>query len=306
MSQAWLNENWIDSSAGAISIRDSGFLHAAGIFTTLRASSGSPLFLDRHLNRLRHSGQALSIPIIYEDARLSAAIRELLSRNSLSEARLRITVTRGAADASQESFSPTVLMTAHALTSYPAEHYDRGITVLLLDEQKLNPYDIQAGHKTLNYLSRLAGLRSAASRSAGEALWFNVHNFLQSGSISNVLIVKNGRILTPPTPDEIAEPSVQNRMPYSRSALLPGITRGVVLELARQNGIEVELAAIDVNQLLDADEVFLTNSIMQVMPVCRVERSVIGNDRPGPITRRLAEWYRDTMQRQIDPPKGGG
>lgn len=303
MSQAWLNGKWIDSSADAISIRDSGFLHAAGIFTTLRASAGVPLFLDRHLNRLRQSGQALSIPVTYDDAQLSASIRELLSRNSLSEARLRITATRGAADTAQESFSPSVLITANPLTSYPTEYYERGITVLLLDEQKLNPYDIQAGHKTLNYLSRLAGLRSAAARSAGEALWFNVHNYLQSGSISNVLIVKDGRLLTSPTPDEIAEPSVQDRMPYSRSALLPGITRGMVLELARQNGIEVELAAIDVNQLLDADEVFLTNSIMQVMPVCRVERSIIGNDQPGPITRRLAEWYRDAIRHHVAQPK---
>lgn len=297
MSYVWLNGNWVDESAGAISIRDSGFLHAAGIFTTLRSAGGVPLFLDRHLSRLRDSCQKLSIPHPFEDDQLTVAVREIMDRNSLPEARLRITITRGVPDA--ESFAPTVLITATALTAYPAESYERGITVLLLDEQKLNPYDFQAGHKTLNYLSRLAGLRSAASRSAGEALWFNVHNYLQSGSISNVLIVKDGKVLTPPTPHEIAEPAIQERMAYPRSAVLPGITRAVVLELARQNGIEVELSAISVNQLLDADEVFLTNSIMGVMPVCRIERSVIGDDRPGSVTRKLAQMYRLEMDRQI-------
>lgn len=301
MPYAWLNGNWIEDSAAAISIRDSGFLHAAGMFTTLRAKGGVPLFLDRHLSRLRDSGKHLSIPIPHEDDQLTAAVREVLARNSLSEARLRITVTRGVPEVEQQSLKPTALITANALTAHPKESYEHGITVLLLDEQKLNPYDLQAGHKTLDYLSRMAGLRSAAARSAGEALWFNVHNYLQSGSISNVMIVKNDRILTPPTPNEIAEPTLQERMPYPRSAVLPGITRGVVLELARKNGIGVELAAINVTQLLDADEVFLTNSIMGVMPVCRIERSVIGDDRPGDLTVKLAEGYQLEIDSQLKP-----
>lgn len=301
MPYVWLNGNWVEESDAAISVRDSGFLHAAGLFTTLRASEGVPLFLDRHLSRLRDSGRHLSIPIPYEDDQLIAAAVEILERNSLSEARMRITLTRGVPEMEQQTLKPTALITANALTEHPKESYERGLTVLLLDEQKLNPYDLQAGHKTLDYLSRMAGLRSAASRSAGEALWFNVHNYLQSGSISNVLIVKNGGILTPPTPQEIAEPEVRERMPYPRSAVLPGITRGVVLELARNNGIEVQLAAINVNQLLDADEVFLTNSIMGVMPVCRIERGVIGDDRPGAVTKKLAECYRLKVDQQLKP-----
>ncbi|MCC6423088.1 MAG: aminotransferase class IV [Phycisphaerales bacterium] len=299
MSYVWLNGNFVEESAGAISVRDSGFLHAAGVFTTLRSVRGVPLFLDRHLSRLRESCHSLSIPLVHDDEQLTKATRELLERNSLSDARLRITITRGVP--ADDSFTPTALITAAELTTHPQESYERGITVLLMDEQKLNPFDFQAGHKTLNYLSRLASLRSAATRSAGEALWFNVHNYLQSGSISNVLIVKAGKILTPPTPREIADPAIQERMPYPRSAVLPGITRAVVLELAKNIGIEVELSAISVNQLLDADEVFLTNSIMQVLPVCRIERSVIADDRPGPVTRKLAEVYRQEVELLLKP-----
>jgi branched-chain amino acid aminotransferase len=192
---------------------------------------------------------------------------------------------------------PNIFITATELEPYPADFYQRGMTVVALDEQKLNPYDIQAGHKTLNYFSRLAALREANRRGGGEALWFNVHNYLQSGSISNVFLVKSGAILTPPTPIEMRDAKLREAMPYPKSAVLPGITRGSVLQLARQAGIEVKLTAIDINMLLDADEVFLTNSIMQIMPVCRVERRAIGNEQPGEITVALSQALTTSIQR---------
>ena len=165
------------------------------------------------------------------------------------------------------------------------------MTVILLDEQKLNPYDVQAGHKTLNYLSRFAALREASRRAAGEALWFNVHNYLQSGSVSNVFAVKNGAVVTPPTPAEMHDRAVAAAVSYPRSAVLPGVTRSVVLDLAREGDVPVRLGSVDVNELLDADELFLTNSAMGVMPVCRIERKAVGNDRPGPVTTKLARRY---------------
>ena len=168
---------------------------------------------------------------------------------------------------------------------------------MLLDEQKLNPYDPAAGHKTLNYFSRLAALREANRRGAGEALWFSVHNYLESGSITNVFVVKDGVLATPPTADDLHDAAVASKVPYPRSCVLPGVTRSVVLELARETGIETRVGSIDVNQLLAADEVFLTNSVMGVMPVCRLERKAVGNDRPGPVTRKLADSYADLAAR---------
>jgi branched-chain amino acid aminotransferase len=148
---------------------------------------------------------------------------------------------------------------------------------------------VQAGHKTLNYFSRLTALREANSRGAGEAMWFNVHNYLESGSISNVFIVNAGEILTPPTAAELKDPAIASAVPYAASCVLPGITRATVIELAKQENIPLRPAALTINDLLAADEVFITNSIMQIMPVCRIERSSIGHDRIGPITRRLSE-----------------
>jgi branched-chain amino acid aminotransferase len=294
VAEIWLNGNFVDESLATVSVRDTGLLHAAGVFTTMRSTNGRVFRLDQHLKRVRESCEALFIPLQFNDATLSNATIELLQRNHLSDARLRLTVTRGMAKEDPlhgTHLEPTVFLTATQFESYPAEYYQRGMTVILLDEQKLNPYDVQAGHKTLNYFSRLSALRAANQRRGGEALWFNVHNYLQSGSISNVFIVKNGKLLTPPTQREMQRQSVRNATPYPKSNVLPGVMRGAIIDFAREADIDVQLSAIDVQTLLEADEVFVTNSIMGVMPVCRIERKVIGEDKPGPITRQLSERY---------------
>ncbi len=292
MASLWLNGSFIEEDEAHVSIRDTGLLHAAGVFTTLRAYGGKAFRIAQHLHRLRQSCEALAVVLPYSDEQLATAIRELLEQNELRDARLRLTVTRGASIADAENgirLEPNVFLTAVELQPYPDELYTRGMTVIVLDDQKLNPYDIQAGHKTLNYFSRLAALRDAHLRGAGEALWFNVHNYLQSGSTGNIFLVKDGALITPPTSADLLEASIAQQTPYPKSAVLPGIIRQCVIELAAQMIIPVHVRGIDIVQLLDADEVFLTNSIMQVMPVCRIERKAIGNDRPGTITLRLID-----------------
>jgi branched-chain amino acid aminotransferase len=294
MPTAWINGNFVDEDDASVSIRDTGLLHAAGVFTTMRSYGGKVFRLDLHLARLRKSCEALFIPLQYRDEQLTAAVDEILQRNSLSDARLRLTVTRGAAEQDPihgMKLSPTCFLTATELQPYPREYYERGMTALLLDEQKLNPYDMQAGHKTLNYFSRLAGLRAANQRGAGEALWFNVHNFLQSGSVSNVFIVRAGVLITPPTPEDLRGAKLAATVPYPKSNVLAGVVRQTILDIAEREGITIEIGAIDVNRVLGADEVFLTNSIMGVMPVCRLERKVIGADKPGEVTTKFAERY---------------
>jgi len=300
MPIVWLNGAFVDEAEATVSLRDTGLLHAAGVFTTMRANGGHVFRVDAHLRRLRASCEALFIPLLPKDDALIAAVDELLRRNELGDARLRLTVTRGMAEQDPIHglrLTPTVFLTAAPLEPYPAEYYAKGLTVVLLDDQKLNPYDVQSGHKTLNYLSRLAALRSANQRGAGEALWFNVHNFLQSGSISNVFVVKDGTLITPPTNIELRDADVAKSIAYPKSDVLPGVTRAAVMELARDANLPVKLAAITVNELLEADELFLTNSIMQVMPVCRIERKPIGDEKPGPVTRQLMASLDELVRR---------
>src|SRR5687768_43102 len=256
MPVVWLNGSVIDEESAAVSVRDTGLLHAAGVFTTMRSYGGKVFRFEQHLRRLRDSCEALFIPLQHKDEVLTRAASEVLERNNLSDARLRLTVTRGLARQDPLRglrLEPTTFLTATDLEPYPQEYNQRGLTIILNDEQKLNPYDLQAGHKTLNYFSRLAALREANRRGAGEALWFDVHNYLQSGSISNAFVVKDGRLLTPPTPQEIRDKAAATQPPHSRSATLPGVTRAVVMELAAKGGIEAQPAALTVNDVLDAD-----------------------------------------------------
>src|SRR5687767_5180811 len=173
----WLNGTFVEESDASVPLRDTGLLHGAGVFTTMRSYNGRVFRLDQHLSRLRDSCEALFIPLQHKDDVLRDAAAELLKRNHLADARLRLTVTRGSAQADPlhgTHFQPNGFLTASAVEPYPTHFYERGLTVIVLDEQKLNPFDLQAGHKTLNYLSRLAALREANRRGAGEALWFNI------------------------------------------------------------------------------------------------------------------------------------
>src|SRR5688500_15613004 len=164
MPTVWLNGSFIDEAQASVSLRDTGLLHAAGVFTTMRSYGGRVFRLQQHLRRVRESCEALFVPLQHKDDDLAAAAEELLRRNDLLDARLRLTVTRGAARQDPLHglrLEPAAFITAAQVEPYPAEYYERGLTVMLLDEQKLNPFDIQAGHKTLNYFSRLAALRDA-------------------------------------------------------------------------------------------------------------------------------------------------
>lgn len=292
MPSCWINGQFLDENEAQVAIDDAGLLHGAGLFTTMRARGGGVERLDAHLRRLRASCDALFVPLKVDDAALTEAANALLEKNELSDARMRLTVTRGSTTRDPlhgEVFNATTFITAAPLVDYPAQLYERGLTVVLESDNKLNPYDMQAGHKTLDYFGRFAALRSATKRSAGEALWFNVHNFLQSGSISNVFITEeqDGRavLLTPPTNEDLQDEAVRRSCPYPKSNVLPGVTRAAVVEQAKAENIPVQRLPIDINRLLGAREVFLTNSIMGVMPVTRIEQSTVGDGQPGELTR---------------------
>ncbi|MGA3067500.1 MAG: aminotransferase class IV [Tepidisphaeraceae bacterium] len=294
MSQVWINGTFLEEEDAHVSLRDTGLLHAAGVFTTMRSAAAKVFHLAHHLQRLRQSCEALFIPLQYDDETITSAVHQLLQRNHLAQARLRLTVTRGSARQDPLHglrLEPAVFLTATPLEPYPEDFYQRGMTAIALDEQKANPYDAQAGHKTLNYFSRLAALRAANSRGAGEAIWFNVHNFVESGSISNIFLVKNEKLLTPPTNLDLRDPSIADQTPYAKAVALPGITRSAVLDLAKISQIEIQIRGLTINDLLEADEAFLTNSIMRIMPLCRVERRALGDDKPGKITQSLSAAY---------------
>ncbi|GMV96746.1 MAG: 4-amino-4-deoxychorismate lyase [Phycisphaerae bacterium] len=268
-----LNGELIDVSAARVSVTNPAFQHGVGLFETLRAYGGRPFLLERHIERMRNSARQLDMPIDAVFDSIPAAIEGLLEANGLRDARIRFTATPpGAADVHAR---PTLLVMAQELTGYPPELYERGMTVWPAEPYRQSAQDPLAGHKTTCYYGRLVVLREAQARHCGEALWMTPAGHLAEGCISNVFLVKNGRLRTPP----------------ANTPILPGVTRAVVLELARAAGIEADEAPCTIDDLLAADEVFLTNSAMEVMPVTRVERRAIANERAGPVTLRLRDDY---------------
>ncbi|MCP4245909.1 MAG: hypothetical protein GY778_02565 [bacterium] len=292
-SVVFLNGRFLRADEAGVSVWDGGWLHGAGLFETLRARYGCIFQLDAHLDRLAASARKLLFPLDRPDLPLTRDFDELLDCNGLSDARVRLTVTAGTmieapppgADEDDPGDRPeppdrddrpelTVCVTVSPLTEYRREFAERGMAAAI-SPYKLSPTDPLAGHKCTAYLPRLLALRDAHVKGCNESLWFTTNNLLSEGSISNIFLVRADKLLTPPLDTPV----------------LPGTTRAVVLELAKTAGIETEQRALNIDDLLDADEVFVTNSIMQVMPVSRVEKREIGSGQPGPITKRLREAF---------------
>ncbi len=280
----YLNGEFLPAREARISIFDGGFLHGAGLFETMRADYGKVFRLDAHLDRLLTSAGKLALPIERPDLPLTKDFDELLSRNGLETARLRMTVTVGSMhpNIGGEDQPPlTVCVTASELAPYPAELFVRGMTVMITPFTQ-STTDPMAGHKTINYLPRLLALRNAQKFNCGEAIWFTPQNHLAEGCISSVFVVKGEALATPPL----------------NTPVLPGVSRQVVMEIAASEGIACEEKMLNINDVLDADEILLTNSSMQVMPVCRVEKKEIGTGKPGPMASRLRELFGAVVQRE--------
>jgi branched-chain amino acid aminotransferase len=281
----YLNGRLVAADEARVGVFDAGLLHGVGLFETMRAYNGVVFRLDDHLERLRRSAAALKIALPGDLAPWKQGVSQLLEANGLTSARVRLMVTPGdvrraaQGGGQQQTADCTVLIAAGPMTPYPAEMYQKGMTVLV-SGFKQGRYDPMCGHKTISYFPRLIALRDAQMRGCGEALWFTTENLLAEGSISNVFLVKDELLKTPPVDTPI----------------LPGVARKVVLEQATAQKISFQELPLTVKDLLGADEVFLTNSVMEVMPVCRVEAHTVGDEKPGPITQRVAEAYRGAVK----------
>lgn len=287
--KAFINGQFVDAAEAKVGFFDAGFQHGIGLFETMLARDGAVLRLEEHLERLATSARELRLfdPLRVEP--LAEAVHMCLAQNGMRDARIRITLTAGdmgkpfaGANAAGERPAPpqpTVAIHAQPPTRYPDELFANGVTVSIA-EGRANPHDPFAAHKTLQYWPRIAALQRAGESGCAEALWFTVGNQLASGSVSSVFLVKDGRI----------------RVPFARgeapsSAVLPGCTRAAVLLWAEGTGIAVERANLGIEDVLAADEIFLTNSSWGVMPVVRVERHLVGAGTPGPVARAMREKW---------------
>ena len=197
-------------------------------------------------------------------------------------------LARGATEVRHD---PTILIHVQPPTPYPPALFEQGIGVRIADAQ-LNVADPFAGHKTLWYWPRLHALQRAASAGMQEALWFDVTRALSCGCVSNVFLVKDGALVTPVARGEELKDSPM------RSPVLPGITRAAVISLAEESGIAIRRERVEIEAVLSADEVFLTNSSWHVLPVVRVEQRTIGTGKPGDVTSTLRAALVERIDRE--------
>ncbi|MCE9590903.1 MAG: aminotransferase class IV [Planctomycetes bacterium] len=274
---------------------DAGLQHAVGLFETMAALNGRVFRLEAHLDRMQRSAVELGLARSLDVGALAQAVRQTLEHNKLTAARVRLTVTPGGVsllrrDAEAAPVEPTVLVVAHEPVQYDPAYFEKGIMVRVAGPLA-NPFDPMSGHKTLAYWSRLRSLRQAAGLGAAEALWLSVTNHLASGAVSNIFLVRNGELQTPIARGE----EVKDGLP---APVLPGITRAAVIELALGMGVTVHRRMLGVADLLDADEVFLTNSGWHVLPVTSVEKKTIGDGRVGETTTQLRTALLELIDRE--------
>jgi branched-chain amino acid aminotransferase len=275
----FLNDGIIDADQACISPADGGLLYGAGLFEVMRSRNGVVFRLDDHLDRLLASASALSIEHVYGKEQLSKAVYAVLQANELTDTRIRLTLTSGPMTQSDGEHHPTLLITAASFQPYSKQYYEAGV-LAVLSSFRQNPADPATGHQTTGYYSRLLGLRNAHKSGAAEALWFTTDNRLAEGCVSNVFLVKDSALATPPL----------------NTPVLAGIARKTVIEIAQRESIPFAEKDLHITDLLEADEVFLTNVVMEVIPVISIEKHTVGQGKVGPVATKLREAFARTIE----------
>jgi branched-subunit amino acid aminotransferase/4-amino-4-deoxychorismate lyase len=291
VSQVFVNGRFVPRDEARVGAFDAGLMHAVGLFETMAATvTGDAVAvesLDEHLDRLQASAAELGLSDDLRTGPLGEAVTETARRSGHERIRLRLTITGGDLNmlraSGRAAHNPTIIIDAQPATRYPEEMFTKGVMALIADA-KANPLDPTAGHKTLNYWWRLRELQKAAAKGAGEAIVLQVSNHLCGGCVSNAFAVRGRTLLTPIARGEEQEVGGKASIP---SPVLPGITRARVMSEAKKMGLTVERRMMGIGDLLDADEVFLTNSSWGVLPVTAIEREPVGSGEVGEISKDL-------------------
>jgi branched-chain amino acid aminotransferase len=269
----------VPPEAAQVSVFDRGFLYGDSVFEVLRTYGGVLFGFEEHLARLARSAR-LALIDFSDIALLRREILAVVSATGNAETYLRIVVTRGTGKAlgldPALAVAPQRVVIATDVPVMPREMYERGIAVITYRTQRVSEGTSAAGAKLGNYLLSILATHEAHARGAEEALILDARGQVVEGTTSNVFLVRDGALVTPP--DE--------------AGLLAGITRGKVLELAREMGLPVAMRTFAPSELASADEVFITSSIRELVPVIAFDGVPAGQGRPGVLTRRLLDAYR--------------
>ena len=278
-----VNGRVFDQEHAVISVFDHGFLYGEGVYETLRTYNGQPFLFDRHMQRLRKSAGMLALGVPLTDADIDARFRDTMRAANLGEnareAYIRILVTRGIGELTYDPAAtptPSIVVIVKPHVDPPADVFDRGVTVSLVPIVRNHPGSVNPLIKSNNLLNNALAMQEAFRRGGYEGVMRNYKGELAECTQSNLFVVKNGAALTPPLD----------------AGLLPGITRAFLFEVGREIGVTVREQVLHDDDLLGADESFLTSTTREVVPIVRVDDRTIGSGKPGPVTRALLDGYR--------------
>jgi branched-chain amino acid aminotransferase len=285
----YLNDRFVPKADALISVFDHGFLYGDGIYETLRTYRGRLFMLQPHLARLKRSARLIGLDLPLADKDWPPLLGETLLRNGLgprgdADAHLRITVSRGEGELGLDPSlckRPTLVIMAKPLAPYPAHLFAEGVSLAIVPIRRNLDAALSPQIKSLNFLNNILAKQDAVQAGAFDALMLNADGLLAECTTSNLFFVRGGRLCTPSV----------------ACGILDGITRDVVLRLAGEHGIQTEEGRYNVEDLRQAEECFLTNTSMEIMPVCTIDRRPVGAGRPGPVTARLRQLFRANLER---------
>ena len=280
--KVYLDGKFVDSDDAKVSVFDHGLLYGDGVFEGIRLYEGNIFRLEEHLERLEYSAKAIMLELPLTRAQLSEATCETCRQNGLTDAYIRLVVTRGVGDLGLAPWlcpKPTVFIIASKISLYPAEHYENGLAIVTVPTRRINPAALPSTIKSLNYMNNILGKIEAKQFGALEAIMLNDQGYVAECTADNVFIVHKGQIITPD----------------ASQGALKGVTRSTIFDLARESNIPIRENNMTRYDIWCADECFLTGSGAEVIPVVKLDGRVIGTGRPGPITQRVLAAFRQRV-----------
>ncbi|MDH5761598.1 MAG: aminotransferase class IV [Nitrospinota bacterium] len=283
---AYLNGNFVNLRDAKVSILDRGFCYGDALFETLRAYSGTIFRMDQHLDRLERGAKSIFFELPKSRQEFGTILYQTLEKNQITDGVLRLTVTRGLGTMGklwQTGMTPNLSVYAAPYKGPPVEWYEKGVPVSLIPDCAPKFGGMKEQIKTTNYLSQILARKQAVDQNSVDAVMVNEKGEVCDGTIFNIFLVKN---------EELSTPAVNGYV-------LAGVSRQVVLDVASQSGIACRERTINVEDVLQADEIFLTNTGWEVLPVTRVNGETVGNGQPGPLTRRLRQGFQKCVDAEI-------
>ena len=281
----YVNDRLVPEEDATISVRDRGFIYGDGVFETLLVHNGVMFRLMDHLKRLKEAASIVRLGLPWTLEELAGKVNETVRGNGVKEGLMRVNISRGVGSwrlTVAGAVKPTLVISLYPPSDHPPDVLEKGWPVIISKNVTVMDPVIPGRAKTTNRLNLILAKNEAEEQGAVEALLLNLNGFLTEGTSTNFFFASNGKLFTP----------------SRESGILKGVTRDVVIEITARIGIELSEGFFEPDDLLAAEEAFLTFTTIGVVPIYSVDGKVLGTGEAGPVTRRITESYHELLEKE--------